>query len=94
MELKILWRFLSIPGILFAGAIIYIVSKYFINTILTDVVGANISTWHPLAQVITPLLPIIALAIIIWGAFLRISRGSDEERRRQQGYGYPPEQTQ
>jgi hypothetical protein len=94
MELKMLWRFLKLPGIFITGAILYIISKYIMNGLMTDVVGANISTWHPLARVIIPLLPIIAFIIfVVFRGFLVLNRGDADERRRRQGYGnYPPEE--
>lgn len=94
MSMKILLRFLKVPGILITGAILYIASKLMMDYLLDEVVGvagADITQWHPIARYLIPLLPAIFLMLVIWKGFLTISRGDSSERTRDQGYGYPPQ---
>lgn len=84
--MEYLFRFLKIPSMLIMAIVIYIVSKWFINEVLS-MAEVNVSQWDTMSQLIIPLLPSAAVAIIVWGIFVKLTDRNKQKQYYQQGQG-------
>lgn len=79
MPIAVLKAFIAAPIFFIAGIFTYFLMKTLFVYMLNSG-GVNTATWHPLVLWMMPLMPIFCLGLMIWWAFVHVSRAA---RRRQ-----------